>query len=751
MGGGKTRIHKRRRTEQQTSETAATAGEEEVAEPEVATYLRPGESEQGAAFEAYYRKQRILPAAANDDEAEWQAFFAHLHRPLPVTFRINEGIHLATLSREAMETGLALLDPGALQLDPPCDESGRPLRAAVRLSWCNGWQLGCSAGILKRPQHAHWAQLNDWLIRWAALGVVSRQAIDSMAPVSLLGIEPHHVVLDLCASPGSKTQQVLDAMHAQPGCEPTGLVVANDWSPFRARMLVRRCAALGRAAARIVVVSHAAQHFPDVSGRVARCGEGAYDRIVCDVPCCGDGTFRKNPEAWNHWRPSFAQRLHGLQIDIALRGLALLRVGGEMAYSTCALNPIEDEAVVAELLRRTAGAIELVDVSGRHPLLRRREGLRTWRVIDDEGHEWRTPAAVHESGLPQRVRNRFHASMWPPEVLAAGAARPPLERCVRLLPGMNETGGFFVALLRKTRPWPPPRATDVPRPLPAAVPDSGFAAACANRRAYGVAPEAVRALVREATGVAVPASGEVGSARLVLVSRSDAWAPASSPAAPSSRSRACVMCVAPELRAHALEPAAGASLRVVRCGFKFAHTTRSGALRLSQPGAEAICPAHPADEPAARVVRVSREEMVLLLNEAAHALHAPTGARHGARTAVVELGEEARRTLGGLTRGPCIVVCPQPREAAAAPVRGVRGRARVVERESAPQLDIVVPAFFCAPRHGQPRGPGGEGEGSLRIALTHEPGLENLPRAYAAYTYIKLSRDIIRSLASFRT
>jgi 16S rRNA C967 or C1407 C5-methylase (RsmB/RsmF family) len=44
----------------------------------------------------------------------------------------------------------------------------------------------------------------------------------------------------------------------------------------------------------------------------------------------------------------------------------MLAVGGTLVYSTCSLNPIEDEAVVAELLRRFAGVLELVDVSGMH-------------------------------------------------------------------------------------------------------------------------------------------------------------------------------------------------------------------------------------------------------------------------------------------------------------------------------------------------------------------------------------------------
>ncbi|KAJ1632448.1 S-adenosyl-L-methionine-dependent methyltransferase, partial [Pavlovales sp. CCMP2436] len=343
MGGSKTRSHKRRRLPTEAALAAKAAAAVEAAEtPEPAAYVRPGESESGAAFELYYRAQRILPDGSNDDEDAWSAFLGQLRRPLPVTFRFNESAHLSTLCAEAMRTGMRLLDPCGAGVEVPCDESGRPLRMPVRLRWCNGWQLGCSASILKRPQHAYWSELNDWLTRWAALGVLSRQAIDSMAPVSLLNVAPHHTVLDLCASPGSKTQQLLDAMHADPATAPTGLVVANDFSPFRARMLVRRCAALGRAAARCVVVTHAAQHFPDVSGRVGSHGEGAYDRIVCDVPCCGTleppptHTHTINPEAPPHWRPSFAQRLHGLQICIALRGIALLRVGGEMAFSTCA-------------------------------------------------------------------------------------------------------------------------------------------------------------------------------------------------------------------------------------------------------------------------------------------------------------------------------------------------------------------------------------------------------------------------------
>ena len=69
-----------------------------------------------------------------------------------------------------------------------------------------------------------------------------------------------------------------------------------------------------------------------------------------------------------------------MQVQIATRGIKLLKIGGRMVYSTCSLNPAEDEAVVAEILRRSKGAIELVDVSKELPELKRANGVSTWPV-----------------------------------------------------------------------------------------------------------------------------------------------------------------------------------------------------------------------------------------------------------------------------------------------------------------------------------------------------------------------------------
>lgn len=104
-----------------------------------------------------------------------------------------------------------------------------------------------------------------------------------------------------------------------------------------------------------------------------------FDRVLCDVPCSGDGTLRKNEGIWNDWRPSNALGLHRTQVQIFLRGAQLTKLGGRLVYSTCSFNPVENEAVVAEVLRLAEGALELKDVSNELPELRRKPVSRHGR------------------------------------------------------------------------------------------------------------------------------------------------------------------------------------------------------------------------------------------------------------------------------------------------------------------------------------------------------------------------------------
>ena len=109
-----------------------------------------------------------------------------------------------------------------------------------------------------------------------------------------------------------------------------------------------------------------------------------FDRVLCDVPCSSDAAMRKIPAKWDPWSPKEGLGLHPLQLKLLLRGIALLRVGGLISYSTCSLNPIENEAVVSAALRRLKGKVELISCEQALPQdkFRTRPGLSSWTVYD---------------------------------------------------------------------------------------------------------------------------------------------------------------------------------------------------------------------------------------------------------------------------------------------------------------------------------------------------------------------------------
>lgn len=213
----------------------------------------------------------------------------------------------------------------------------------------------------------------QYLIALTESGDITRQEAVSMIPPLMLDVKSCHFVLDMCAAPGSKTSQLVELIqekHIYEKTLPLGVVVANDVDEKRARTLVHQCK---RSESPCMVITCAkGQDIPN---------DVLFDRVLCDAPCSGDGTLRKNPEIWTKWKMQNGMGLHTLQIDIAMNGVKVLKVGGKMVYSTCSFNPIENEAVVAELLRRTNGAVRIMDASTCLPKLKRRKGLTTWKVI----------------------------------------------------------------------------------------------------------------------------------------------------------------------------------------------------------------------------------------------------------------------------------------------------------------------------------------------------------------------------------
>ncbi len=143
-------------------------------------------------------------------------------------------------------------------------------------------------------------------------------------------------VADLCAAPGGKSFTVAQYMNN------TGRVLASDLYPAKCETMERRAAELG-----ITVLDTVAR---DASKPVPAALRGTFDRVLCDVPCSGYGVIRRKPEI--RYKPlAECADLPALQYAILERGAELVKSGGVLQYSTCTLNPAENEQVVERFLR----------------------------------------------------------------------------------------------------------------------------------------------------------------------------------------------------------------------------------------------------------------------------------------------------------------------------------------------------------------------------------------------------------------
>ncbi|KAH9990974.1 S-adenosyl-L-methionine-dependent methyltransferase [Russula compacta] len=395
-------------------------------------------------FEVYYRKQ----LAMNDDE--WPAFLDICREPLPSTFRICGSRETAAVLTSVVEKTYIPHLTGVIFED-------QPIPPPLALPWYpNGlaWQLNVPKKALRRSPE--FKKFHSFLVFETEVGNITRQEAVSMLPPLFLDVEPHHVVLDMCAAPGSKTSQLLESLHSAQtlleSCVPPGLLIANDSDYKRTHLLIHQSARLPSPA--FVVTNVDASIFPiislppeitaDSSGKKTRSSSLLFDRILCDVPCSGDGTIRKNVGIWKRWNPMDGNGLHGLQLRILQRAMRMLRQGGKIVYSTCSLNPVENEAVVAEALRTVSG-FELIDISKSLPSLIRRPGLTRWLPTIGRDLQFFETYDDYLASLGGNGSARLVRSHWPP------AEELGLDRCIRIYPHLQDTGGFFIAVLQHKR------------------------------------------------------------------------------------------------------------------------------------------------------------------------------------------------------------------------------------------------------------------------------------------------------------
>jgi len=218
------------------------------------------------------------------------------------------------------------------------------------------------------------------------LGYFYMQGAASMIPPVVL--KPKGRVLDMCAAPGSKTSQMAAMMKNK------GLIIANDHKLQRLKPLsinLQRCGV-----ANTVITQMEGYWFKDLE----------FDNILVDAPCSGVGTIRKSYKTIQMWNPQVVKQMCGIQKKLLRTAANLLKKGGSMVYSTCTLEPEENEKVVSTLLDE-------------------RDDIKTEKI-----------ELNIKSGKP--------ITEFDDETYNKG-----VKNCLRIWPQDNDTEGFFVTKLKK--------------------------------------------------------------------------------------------------------------------------------------------------------------------------------------------------------------------------------------------------------------------------------------------------------------
>ena len=229
------------------------------------------------------------------------------------------------------------------------------------------------------------------------LGYYYIQELASMLSAIALAPKKNELILDLCASPGSKTSQMASQINN------SGTIIANDVKIERIKILASN---LERCGVSNTIITR--------EDGVALCEKLKlqnlkFDKILLDAPCSGEGTMRSSPKTCLMWNPNTIKSLSKLQKKLFQKAFEILKEGGEIVYSTCTHAPEEDEEVVDFALKEFKDKIKIEKINLP---VKCREGITRW---NNEEYDER------------------------------------VKFCARIYPQDNNSEGFFVAKFKKIK------------------------------------------------------------------------------------------------------------------------------------------------------------------------------------------------------------------------------------------------------------------------------------------------------------
>lgn len=278
------------------------------------------------------------------------------------------------------------------------------------------------------------------------LGYYYIQELASMLPIIALAPRENELILDLAASPGSKTTQISARMNN------TGTIIANEISLGRIKILasnLERCGCTNAIITKkdgIAFCERIKKYFPELK----------FDKILVDAPCSGEGTLRSTPKTYQMWNPKTIFNLSKLQKYLVASAIEILKPNGVLVYSTCTHAPEENEEVVDFVLEKFPEMkIEEIKLP-----IKCREGIIEWKMSDVQDNKerddlndsaligWASGVAKDKMNLLLTERGRE----------LGGKARakskkfsPEVKKSCRIYPHDADTEGFFIAKFKKIK------------------------------------------------------------------------------------------------------------------------------------------------------------------------------------------------------------------------------------------------------------------------------------------------------------
>lgn len=259
--------------------------------------------------------------------------------------------------------------PSHLSLDDFIAACQRPLRRSIRVNTLKisvddflalvspyNWQLTpvpwCAEGFWIERDDEDAVPLGSTAEHLSGLFYI--QEASSMLPVAALFADDNapERVMDVAAAPGSKTTQIAARMGNQ------GAILANEYSASRVKVLHANISRCG-------IHNVALTHF---DGRVFGAAlPEAFDAILLDAPCSGEGVVRKDPDALKNWSVESNLEIAATQRELIDSAFHALRPGGTLVYSTCTLNRDENEEVCLWLKAQYPDAVEFLPLNDLFP------------------------------------------------------------------------------------------------------------------------------------------------------------------------------------------------------------------------------------------------------------------------------------------------------------------------------------------------------------------------------------------------